>query len=818
MAAAAASATRASPDHLLYRDIHFPVDSFFDVVAARARHTPTKELILLTSNWGQYDLAVNLISSLKAHGLHHYLLLADNAALAAHAQQRGVIATVWSSMFDRFAVSRDPACACLGVRPDPWSSMPQSPGGKFTSSALKRQHSWATNFPCNGSSDATLWERARAAMRCSPSAAVFYQCHAVRRLWLMRWHYAARLIGRGYGVLLLDSDSLVFHDPYPLIHTHLDAVAAIGMEDISAWPQMTLNGGTWYLRARANGPMHALLRRFARSVLRVLRAYPATKFYDEAKRQRGILKPADFLLFDQTVLNTALLEALVGAPIELNTSQNLIPIKSSHPAHSRVQWTSSCCYPSPASFGHPPWSAVGGGVVGGGTGSSTRGGVNGVGANVVDLRAETLRPYGRATMLRVIELTDLHGGKNEMVFTAQTRDDLLPPPPLILSCHTPLWTGKNEMVVKAPAWLFSAESDAANPTGRVAATFWGAAPAPAAIVHFVCTSWPGSDGRRAAMRLWGKWHAAEVEAEMSDARAATGHARRRRAFVSFDGPVHANDPKELEPYYRLLTLVAHATRRTPVLPTMRCDTPGQQWVDERIHVRTGEMKKREKKMSRDTRGVYFELELKPKAPSRPCGWAVHAIGGEALPKPLCIQRPMGESACFHAFATPDEITPYLPHGYWPAQVHRQTQRALSLASCNGTLGDSSGSGGPCATPRVIELPRPTLMLNFRRAAAYEPITLESLLSALEPYALPSNPSAAAPAPGSGARDAPLLLLKAPSPSTLAKQRVLTQLDDFDRMLAALKKSYGPDYAHLVIGAAWSRCLKMVRTNKCTAVC
>ena len=39
-------------------------------------------------------------------------------------------------------------------------------------------------------------------------------------------------------------------------------------------------------------------------------------------------------------------------------------------------------------------------------------------------------------------------------------------------------------------------------------------------------------------------------------------------------PVPAAQPKAREPYLRLLTLAAHATRRTPVLPAMRCGEGG----------------------------------------------------------------------------------------------------------------------------------------------------------------------------------------------------------------------------------------------------
>ena len=250
----------------------------------------------INGDYQQYDLAINLIAELAAHGLHNYLLLCDNAALVDHAKissgQRA-----WSSMLDRFARSPDPTCSCFGRCPT---------GGP-------RCHR-DRNEPT---------ERARIAIRslrnrpgsCTPSVSAFYRCHSVRRLWLMRFHYAARLIAMGHHVLLLDSDSLVLANPYPLIEQHLDRVSAIGMEDISAWPQMTLNGGTWYFRARPDGFVVQWLRAFMRRVMRVLTDYPAIKHYDVGKPLRAdgkTRKTADFLLFDQTVLNAALIEALVG--------------------------------------------------------------------------------------------------------------------------------------------------------------------------------------------------------------------------------------------------------------------------------------------------------------------------------------------------------------------------------------------------------------------------------------------------------------------------------------------------------------------------
>ena len=84
-----------------------------------------------------------------------------------------------------------------------------------------------------------------------------------------------------------------------------------------------------------------------------------------------------------------------------------------------------------------------------------------------------------------------------------------------------------ERVLKVPPWLFSAESDdypcpaaKAPAVGsrvwsaggkekrhglRVTARHWHTKPSPTALVHFVCSRWPGSDGRKIAMRLYGRW-------------------------------------------------------------------------------------------------------------------------------------------------------------------------------------------------------------------------------------------------------------------------------------------------------------------------
>ena len=106
---------------------------------------------------------------------------------------------------------------------------------------------------------------------CLPSAATFYRCDSVRRLWLLRHHYTARLLNMRYNVLLLDSDSMVLADPYPLVRRHLQGYTALCLHDITARPFMAVNGGTWYVRgASPEGPVQRL---FASAFERASRRY-----------------------------------------------------------------------------------------------------------------------------------------------------------------------------------------------------------------------------------------------------------------------------------------------------------------------------------------------------------------------------------------------------------------------------------------------------------------------------------------------------------------------------------------------------------------
>ena len=763
---------------LLYEDLHSSPATTLLLPLAKAlaglSHTK-RDLILLTANALQYDLTVNVIASLAAVGLRNYLLLADDATLVRHAARRGAVACAWSSALEQFTASPNsstiPACAC--ARPDSRSSSLRHVGGL--------RDSGAGPVRCAG-----VGASGREADACTPSAARFYRADAVRRLWILRVSYASRLLTVGYHVMLLDSDSLVFANPYPLIHAHLSEFAAIGLGDVSAWPQMQLNGGTWYFAPRARGPVHGMLRSFVRRVFSVLRAYPEQRFFDASSKVRrlGRVKPADFLLFDQTMLNLALLEAALGRRVDLNSSEQLTPIgkhSATRGEQRRVEWKPSCCYAAPDTLGHPPWRTGAPTAIDDDAGRPARrparraapaGGAASAAASLSlrrpDQRRESLIPYGRATQLRRLELPA--GGHDMRRGRTDAHDS-------------------GEVVIQAPQWLFSAESDAFAASGRAVATFWGATPPPAAVVHFVCSSWPGSDGRRAAMRLWGHWHSHEVEAEAVPSAQRT-YAMRRRGFVSFASAVDAKSPQELEPYLRLLTLAAFATRRTPVLPLMRCDGDAQRWVDERVDPRSGE-----------------RVATGNQASPRPCGWAVHSLGGERLPAPLCVQRPL--EGCFLAFATPNELAPHLPTGYWSGEARRRCAEG----------------GAACAWAREVDV-------FAGRAAAN--LTTGTLVDRLQPYCLPPMPppppfadtpqTAPIPRPPSLTRRAEaVLLLNAPRRAAMLSVPMLASPPIFNEALASAYKALGvASLSELMkdrgLTAAWYKCLKMVRANKCAAVC
>ena len=155
-------------------------------------------------------MALNLVAQLERLGLDNYILFGDNAQLVEHVRRHRAAAMVWSSLLERFTqpLGPDPRCP---------RSCGEAPSDSF---ALKRASllPWVAAPPNTSHAAAACREAQRA--HCLPSAATFYRCDSVRRLWLLRHHYTARLLGMGHRVLMLDSDSMVLVDPYPLIRAY----------------------------------------------------------------------------------------------------------------------------------------------------------------------------------------------------------------------------------------------------------------------------------------------------------------------------------------------------------------------------------------------------------------------------------------------------------------------------------------------------------------------------------------------------------------------------------------------------------------------
>ena len=289
-------------------------------------------------------------------------------------------------------------------------------------------------------------------------------------------------------------------------------------------------------------------------------------------------------------------------------------------------------------------------------------------------------------------------------------------------------------------------------------------------------------------------------------------------------------------HLRVLTWAAHATQRTPVLPLMECHQPGSRWVDEHIDVRTG--------LPTVRRG---SVEGAANSPPRPCGWALHSVGNEDLPAPLCMQRP--HEGCFHAFATPDELAPHLPAGYWngscsveappiaPLGARARVPRCQPLppvlrwwderhSQAGGDTPSSAASSPHPELDHLYALLAPFMATTHRRprprgrvgrsqsAAQLDSDGLVELALGRTGRGLQPTPVSALSAP-----PLPVLLLQAVPLDAISQVSIVSKLATFDRELRRINGgTLQPQGAAPGLGTAWIRCLSMVRRNKCTAVC
>jgi hypothetical protein len=313
-----------------------------------------------------------------------------------------------------------------------------------------------------------------------------------------------RLLRRGYSTLLLDIDTVLFSNPYPIIlgeggrgTSPLASIALIGHADwIGGFAQV--NGGTWFLNARATqrgGPVEQIYIDFERRIFDVL---------DSNVTWRDVKgHPASALLDDQAVLSDVLLSTHAGRELTWHS-----PWFPWHERTSPRQWTA----------GLPPlWTEEP--LQGGGVRDEVR-------PAWAALRSVLLRrPGSNEEREERVALAPpwLFGAESDAQIS---RRRALPTEngaesDAQISRRRPLPTENG--AVRARARVRPLTRSAANTEARL----WGAAPSTTALAHLVCTAYPGGGGRIAAMALWGRWLTADIEHQLGPLAAciATAHDR-----------------------------------------------------------------------------------------------------------------------------------------------------------------------------------------------------------------------------------------------------------------------------------------------------
>jgi hypothetical protein len=390
--------------------------------AAAAVCSPKKQLVLLTSDIRQLDLAANLVANLVSVGAPHYLMLGSDKSTCEAI--KGRLACVWSSLMEPF--------------------------------------------------DARLRQA---------------NTNQVRAQWLIRQIYVGRMAAMGFSPMLLDADVAVFANPFTLIDEHLPGYQAYFLGDSSAgW--LSINGGTLYLReAHADGPVVRIWREFERRVWKLVNTTEEFPRQLGHKTKRGWIGEglaADALLYDQNVLDWAIVGELTGDREYIGRGF-VTSMRHLSTAEQKliVYHMEQASVPTPAWMGQPETDS-------------------GVYSGHYTLRSIPLRGPPNCTR------DGGAGGATGDVWARRAGP-----------------CGPAEAMLKAPPWLFSAESDLYPPyqkmemahprPERVIGTYWGVLPPVTCLVHFVCTRWPGSEGRKIGMRLLRKWYRAEVARVVADA-------------------------------------------------------------------------------------------------------------------------------------------------------------------------------------------------------------------------------------------------------------------------------------------------------------
>ena len=459
----------------------------------------------------------------------------------------------------------------------------------------------------------SLFERFnRLAPNGEPSANAFYGLASHRQLWFIRQHYVARLIGLQYNTLLLEADVIVMREPYSLLHRHFADYAALSLHDAGAGPFTQVNSGTWYVMARPNGPVHRLFARVFEYAFEILEAYYQKVAVGE--------RPLSFNANDQHVINVLLMCAALGRGWHKPSCRSLLQSRSQYEivlnatdlAAVKSAFTSTCCNASPPEL-----------------------------ARAVADVGEPPAPRRRTVQRRWMQYGPVYGMRTMRLGSS----------------------GDTELIGKAPAWLFSAESDQDTLAGRVSASLWGAARPATTIVHLVCSTWPGADGRRQAMMLWDHWHWQNVSDEVGDSFADLPPPV-SAPHVAFSAPLRANSPAALNVHLRLLALLALLTERVPVLPLVECTVT--------LPDRSPTAASRDRAPEGESPGwVAADPFAFDATRSRACGWAVHHVGARALRRTVCVMRIF--EFCLRVFAMPTAL-PWEVSSWW-----RQDEAAVGVS-------------------------------------------------------------------------------------------------------------------------------------------
>ena len=166
-------------------------------------------------------------------------------------------------------------------------------------------------------------------------------------LWLVRQIYASRLAVLGFNPLVLDSDSILFHNPFDVIATHLPGYQFYVMADNSGtWS--SINCGTYYLKGV--DPRGTLIRawtnfeRRAFAVLNTSRPFPVTI-------TNG--RPEPLLVWENTLLDWTFAGARVGDPNFVGRGRTA-DARILTPAESRLmRWQTEWRKPLPVFLGAP---------------------------------------------------------------------------------------------------------------------------------------------------------------------------------------------------------------------------------------------------------------------------------------------------------------------------------------------------------------------------------------------------------------------------------------------------------------------------------